>query len=96
MKIDIDQKDFGTLCLCAIRYCQGRETYMPGLVRKICEKYFDKISDKDLKVMIEDCGFQRRMNLYGDEMIDKPSWLAWETKLHDEARKRGLSKNSVK
>ena len=29
MIVDIEQEDFGMLCACAIRYCQGRETYMP-------------------------------------------------------------------
>ena len=28
MIVDIEQEDFGMLCACAIRYCQGRETYM--------------------------------------------------------------------
>lgn len=89
MKIDISQEDFGTLCICAIRYCHGRQTYMPDLVRSICRNHLHEISDKDLGVMIDDCGFQRRMNLYGDERIDKLGWLYWEEELLREKIRRG-------
>lgn len=34
MKVEIEQEDFGALCICAIRYCQGRQTYQ----RKIMEQ----------------------------------------------------------
>ena len=53
MKIDISQKDLGTLCICAIRYCHGRQTYMPDLVRSICRNHLREMSDKDLGVMID-------------------------------------------
>lgn len=88
MKIDIGEKDFGTLCICAIRYCHGRQTYMPSLVREIVRSHLKDISDEDLAIMLEDCDFQRRMRLYGDERIDKPDWLRWEQRLHDEKSRR--------
>lgn len=88
MRIDISQEDFGTLCICAIRYCQGRQTYMPSLVQDICKGYLKELSDKDLAVMINDCRFQRSMNLYGDEHIDKPDWLKWEEILLEEKGRR--------
>lgn len=89
MKIDILPEDFGTLCICAIRYCHGRETYMPSLVQSICKAHLKELSDKDLAVMIDDCRFQRNMNLYGDEHIDKPDWLKWEATLLEERGRRG-------
>ena len=88
MKIDIGEKDFGTLCICAIRYCQGRKTYMPSLVREIITPHIDKISDNDLNVMIHDCEFQKQCDMYGDEKIDKPGWLQWEEFLKAEKEKR--------
>lgn len=33
MSIKVDEQDFGTVCVCALRYAMGRETYMPSLVR---------------------------------------------------------------
>jgi len=84
----MDREDFGTLCICALRYCFGRETYMPSLVRDIIRHRLQDLSDKTLGVMIEDCAFQAKMNLYGDEKIDKPGWINWEMELRAEKRRR--------
>lgn len=85
---NITQEDFGTLAICAIRYCQGRQTYMPELVREIVAPHLPDLSDKDLGVMIEDCDFQERCKLYGDERIDKPGWLQWKELLLAEKQRR--------
>ena len=90
MKFEMNQEDFGALCVCALRYCHGRQTYMPGLVREIVEEHLSEISDKDLVVMKNDCDFQRRFDMYGDEKIDKPGWLEWEKILEAEVERRGL------
>lgn len=88
MELNINTEDFGTLCICAIRYCQGRETYMPDLVRGIIKPYLSLIDDKDLTVMINDCDFQKKFNLYGNERIDKPGWIEWNNILLDEKDRR--------
>ena len=88
MKIDIEQDDFGTLCITAIRYCHGRQSYMPDMVRNIIYPLLGKISDKDLAIMVEDCSFQKRANLYGDPNIDKPGWIKWQKDLEEEWKKR--------
>ena len=85
----ISQEDFGTLCICALRYCHGRRTYMPSLVQEIVDRHLKELSDKDIKVMVEDCQFQRRMDLYGDE-CDKVDWLKWEERVKDEFERRQL------
>ena len=87
-EVAIGQKDFGLLCICAIRYCHGRQTYMPSMIQGICKKYLRKLSDHDIKIMLEDCDFQRRCQLYGDEHIDKPDWLRWEEALLTEQKRR--------
>ena len=84
----IDKEHFGTLAVCAIRYCQGRATYMPDLVRGIIRPHLKDISDNDLGVMIEDCSFQERMALWGDERIDKPGWIQWKGELLAEKERR--------
>ena len=86
--IDISQDDFGTLCICAIRYCHGRQTYMPSFIQGIVRSHFKDLSDRDIDVMVEDCEFQRTMDLYGDEKIDKPGWLQFEIDLKEERAKR--------
>lgn len=87
-KFAMTAENFGTLCICAIRYCHGRQTYMPDLVRDIIRPHLTELNDNTLAVMIEDCGFQRRMNLYGDVLIDLPGWLTWEQELLAEKNRR--------
>lgn len=89
----ISQENFGTLCICAIRYCHGRQTYMPSLVQGIVAPRLKELSDKDLAVVLDDCNFQRTMHLYGDETIDKPGWLLFEQKVHEEVARREKERN---
>ncbi len=84
----LEKDDFGTLAICAIRYCHGRQTYMPDLVRGIIRSHLRELDDKDLAVMIKDCDFQEQMHLYGDERIDKPGWLKWKEDLIAERKRR--------
>ena len=88
MDIKVDREKFGILCVCAIRYCFGRETYMPSLVQGIVRRYLKQIEDTELHVMIADCDFQEWANLYGDERIDKPGWLKWKEDLLTEQKRR--------
>lgn len=87
IKLDIDKEDFGTLCICALRYCHGRQTYMPSLVMEIVSRHLNTFSNRDIKVMLDDCEFQEKMNLYGSD-IDKQDWLRWRKKLEAEVRRR--------
>ena len=86
--MNITDEDFGALAVCAIRYCQGRQTYMPDLVRGIIRGHITDVTDKDLQVMINDCEYQATMQLWGDEMIDKQGWLEWEEFLINEQKRR--------
>lgn len=88
IRLDVDEQGFGTICVCALRYAMGRQTYMPGLVRTFVRANLKDICDESLSVMIDDCDFQRRINCYGDEQIDKPGWLQWEAELKAEAERR--------
>lgn len=85
-RLEID--DFGTLAVCAIRYCHGRQTYMPNLVQSIIRPHLKELSDKDLNVMIDDCEYQERMKLYGDPYIDMSGWLKWKADLITERERR--------
>ena len=71
--IDISQEDFATLCICALRYCHGRRTYMPRLIQEIVQRHFKDISDNDLKLIAEDERFQIDMYLFGD-YCDRVDW----------------------
>lgn len=84
----LSQDDIGILCICAIRYCHGRQTYMPSLIRGIVKPLLPELSDRDIGVMLADCEFQEHMDLYGDEKIDKPGWLEWREAVTAEAKRR--------
>ena len=86
--ITLDTDDFGVLAICAIRYCHGRQTYMPDLVRSIVRPHLVDVSDRDLTVMLHDCEDQEKLELYGDPYIDMPRWLRWKEELVKEKKRR--------
>lgn len=83
-------EDLGTLCIAALRYSMGRQTYMPSLVRGIVRPLLPELSDRDVRVMYEDCAFQASANQWGDERIDKPGWILWREELRKEMERRGM------
>lgn len=87
-EVKINREDLGLLLICAIRYCQGRETYMPGLIQDIGRKHLKEISYEHLSILKDDCVFQANMRLYGDEKIDKPGWLRWREDVIEERVRR--------
>ena len=60
---------------------------MPSLVQNIVGSHLSELMDKDIDVLAEDCQFQRKMDLYGDD-CDKADWLKWEEKVIAESRRR--------
>ena len=87
--MEITNEDFGTLSVCAIRYCQGRETYMPSLVQGIVKSHIAEISNKDLQVLINDCDSQAQWGNYGSD-FDKKNWLDYRDFLTAEQKRRGV------
>ena len=71
--IDISNEDFGTLCICALRYCHGRRTYMPSLVQEIVTAHFKDLDNRALTVISDDERFQKDMEMWGDN-CDKMDW----------------------
>lgn len=88
MNISISDENFGTLCICALRYAMGRETYMPSLVRDIIRPYLPKLTNHDIGILKNDCEMQAKYENYGSETIDKPGWVRWQTEVENEWRKR--------
>lgn len=86
--IKVNRENLGILLICAIRYCHGRQSYMPGLVTDIGRGVLREISDKDLTILLQDCEFQAQYDLYGNEKIDKPGWLKWKADLLAERERR--------
>lgn len=80
--IDIEKRDFGTLCLCAVRYSMGRRTYMPSLIQSIVIAHLDDLEEADIRLLLRERAQQERMGIYGDN-VDKRDWLKFWKKLEE-------------
>ena len=90
MAIDIDvrDEDFGAVIICAIRYCLGRRSYMPGLIIDYVTPLLPHISNNCLRCIEADL---RKPDLYGgfgDKRIDEPLWVKFHYNVQGEILKR--------
>lgn len=79
--IDLSDDDFGAVLNCAIRYCLGRRTYMPGLVTDYVRPLLPYVNQKTLSVLKQDIAEQAKSG-YGDACDAK----MWERFLADVRR----------
>ena len=79
-------RDFGTVCGCAIRYSLGRQTYMPSLVQQFINRNLKQIDSYSLAVMAR---VIKEAPSYGNETIDKPGWMNFLAVLEKELKDRG-------
>lgn len=84
-KIDLSDDDFGAVINCAIRYCLGRRTYMPGLVCGYVKPLLPYLNDRTLCCMERDI---RTAPSYGDA-CDVATW----TMMHDTVAAAMLSRS---
>lgn len=83
--------DFGTICICAVRYSLGRQTYMPKLVIDYIKSHIAEIDDRAIGVMvrdIEEAESYKWERALGDPIIDRPEWIAFKIFLQNEIKKR--------
>ena len=83
--IDLQDEDFGAVINCAIRYCIGRQTYLPQLVVDYVKPLLPHLSDRTVNVMWNDI---RSANSYGDPNIDEPMWMGFLEELVAELDRR--------
>lgn len=72
LMFELNDDYFGAVLNCAVRYCLGRETYMPGLVQDFIRPLLPHLSNKTLFVMERDI---REAGGYGHPQIDEPGWM---------------------
>ena len=80
--------DKESIYICAVRYCMGRQTYMPSVVVSALKPELKDMSKNALAVMLKDCEEQESRNLWGSEIIDKPLWIEWKRLLEEEMKRR--------
>lgn len=90
--IKLNDEEFGILAICALRYCHGRQTYMPKRVQDIVETHLSELSDKDLRVIEEDLNNMRDYD-FGDPVIDRPNWQRFQYAVEEERKRRYGSSN---
>ena len=86
--IDIKDKDFGALLICAVRYCLGRHTYMPGLIIGYITPLLPHISDNTLRCIETDLSQPDLYNGFGDKKIDEPIWIKFRCDIQEELQER--------
>ena len=86
--IDIKDKDFGALLICAVRYCLGRHTYMPGLIIGYITPLLPHISDNTLRCIETDLSHPKLYGGFGHEKIDEPIWIKFRCNVQEEIQRR--------
>lgn len=84
-------KDFGFVCICAVRYCLGRRTYAPGTVMGFIKTFLPALDDKTLYVMARDIAEADNL---GDTEIDAPMWTAFLAEIEKERKRRKSDENA--
>ena len=86
--VDIQDEDFGAILICAVRYCLGRQTYMPGLIIGYITPLLPRISDKTLRCMETDLSKPDLYGGFGNEKIDEPIWIKFRSNVQEEIQRR--------
>lgn len=82
-----DSENFGAVLNCAVRYCIGRQSYMPSLVIDFITPLLPYLSDGALRCFEKDLSETKN---FGDAMIDKPAWMRFKADVMNEREKRGI------
>ena len=80
-KPPIDE-NMNAILICAVRYCIGRQTYMPGLVQEWIMRHEELLTKGTMEIMIRDIDEADRIHHFehfdidglGDPKIDRPGW----------------------
>ena len=88
--IEDDDDFFGAVLNCAVRYCIGRQSYMPGLVIDKITTWLPILSNKTLWCFERD--IEEEDNL-GDANIDAPMWRAFLCDVKAEIERRKNEQN---
>ena len=77
------ENDMDVLCVCAVRYCRDRETYMPDLVQEIVMRHIEELSERTLETLLLECEEERHHSSH-DEKI----WMDFEKSIRAEKERR--------
>lgn len=94
-------ENFGIICLCAMRYALGRQTYMPSLVQDYIRGHIGEIDSETIEIMIRDIDTADKITAHmmsdghilsldglGDTKIDRPGWERFRAFLREKMEER--------
>lgn len=85
LHIDIDDENFGAVLNCAVRYCIGRQTYMPSLAVGFITPLLPYVNDKTLRCFERDLS---DATYFGNESIDTQLWMQFKANVKYELNRR--------
>lgn len=83
--IQLEDQDFGTILICAVRYSLGRRTYMPSLVQDFIRPLLPYLPNKTIWCLEKDISCAES---YGDPHIDEPGWIHFLSGIQTEIQTR--------
>ena len=86
--VDPTNDDFGTVCNCAVRYCLGRQSYMPSLVCGYIAPLLPKLTDRTLDCFERDIAERKRTRLYFGDSFGYNTWDAFYKAVCNEIERR--------
>lgn len=87
--ITVTPETYGTLCICAVRYALGRMTYMPDEVANAVGQGLDKLTQKDMAVILKDIrAYALNENSPIHKDINQSTWHRLGNRLDDEIKRR--------
>lgn len=75
--VDPASDDFGLVCNCAVRYCFGRQSYMPSIICRYIIPLLPKLTDKTLDCFECDIAERKRTSFDFDDPCDYETWDAF-------------------
>ena len=91
--IPISVTDLGVVLNCAVRYCMGRQTYMPSIVIDFITPLIPRLDNKTLWCLDRDLSDPAVYGGLGDEKIDAPLWIKFHERIKEEIKSRKEQEN---
>lgn len=88
--IEAEDDSFGAVLNCAVRYCIGRQTYMPGLVIDRITPWLPLLSNRTLWCIDSDI---EQADSLGDPDVDSPRWRKFQSDVQKEIERRKNEQN---
>ena len=85
--IKLNADEFAMLAISALRYCKGRQSYLPKHVQDVVKDHLSELSDGALRTIEEDLNEMRDYD-FGDPVIDRPNWQRFQYAVEEERKRR--------